>query len=206
MLRFLDRAGWALSASLVLDCALRASPLLARPEPADAPDPPADPNDWSAPAANDFERLARDRVEVSLLRATDLDAIAQVDRHVSGRDRRAYLGHALDEALRDSGVRISLAARVDGVLAGFVMARADLGDFGRTEPVAVIDTVGVSPEYSQRGVGRALLEQLFLNLDALRIERVETAVAANAFALLAFFVRAGLAPAERLAFVKRLAA
>jgi hypothetical protein len=37
--------------------------------------------------------------------------------------------------------RISLAARKDGIVAGFVMARADLGDFGRSEPVAVLDTI-----------------------------------------------------------------
>jgi predicted N-acetyltransferase YhbS len=204
MLRFLDRMGYALAGSLVLDCALRDSPLLARPEAVDAPAPPADPNDWSAPAAKDFAPLARDAVDVRLLTARDLDDVARIDRHITGRDRRAYVQHVLDEALRESGVRISLAARVDGVAAGYVMARADLGDFGRTEPVAVIDLLGVAPEYGRRGVGQALLQQLLLNLDALRIERVETLVEAGLLGLLGFFRRAGLAPAQRLAFVKRL--
>ncbi|MDH5352679.1 MAG: GNAT family N-acetyltransferase, partial [Betaproteobacteria bacterium] len=98
----------------------------------------------------------------------------------------------------------SLAARKDGIMAGYVMARADLGDFGRTEPVAVIDTLGVAPEYAHHGVGHALLQQLFLNLNALRIERVETVVAVQALPLLGFFLDAGFAPAQRLAFVKRL--
>jgi ribosomal protein S18 acetylase RimI-like enzyme len=69
----------------------------------------------------------------------------------------------------------------------------------------VLDTIGVSPEYAQRGVGRAMLEQLFLNLDGLRIERVETQVEARALELLGFFYGAGFAPAQRLAFVKPLA-
>ena len=90
-------------------------------------------------------------------------------------------------------------------MSGCVRARADRGYFGRTEPVAVIDTLGVAPEYAHRGVGQALLQQLFLNLDALRIERVETLVEARAAALLGFFLDAGFAPSQRLAFVKALA-
>ena len=206
MLRFLDRVGYALSGSQVIDCALHDSALLARPEPVDSPTrgKPGDANDWSAPAANDFEHLARDIADVRLLAAKDLEEVARIDRHVTGRDRRAFVQHALDEALRESGVRISLAARIDGVMGGYVMARTDLGDFGRAEPVAVIDSIGVAPEYAHRGIGHALLQQLFLNLNALRIERVETVVAAQALELLGFFQGGGFTPAQRLAFVKPL--
>ena len=180
---------------------------MARAEAVTSPsrDKVGDPNDWSAPRADDHAQLARDAVDVRLLTAKDLEDVVRVDRHVTGRERGAYVQHALDEALRESGVRISLAARLDGVVCGYIMARADLGDYGRTEPVAVLDTIGVSPEYAQRGVGRALLEQLFLNLDGLRIERVETQVEARALELLGFFYGAGFAPSQRLAFVKALA-
>jgi predicted N-acetyltransferase YhbS len=181
LLRFLGGMGYALAPSQVLECAVHGSALATSPEP------------------------ARDTVDVRTLSAKDLEDVVRVDRHITGRERGEYVKHALDEALRESGVRISLAARLDGVVCGYIMARADLGDYGRTEPVAVLDTIGVSPEYAQRGVGRALLEQLFLNLDALRIERVETQVEARALELLGFFHGAGFAPAQRLAFVKALA-
>ena len=179
LLRFLGGMGYELAPSQLLECAVHGSALATSPEP------------------------ARDTVDVRTLSAKDLEDVVRVDRHVTGRERGAYVQHALDEALRESGVRISLAARLDGVVCGYIMARADLGDYGRTEPVAVLDTIGVSPEYAQRGVGRALLEQLFLNLDALRIERVETQVEARALELLGFFYGAGFAPAQRLAFVRR---
>jgi predicted N-acetyltransferase YhbS len=206
MLSFLAATGYALSGALVLDSVLKDNLLLTRPESVESPsrDKPGDPNDWSAPHANDFEQLARDVADVGLLTAKDIEDVVRIDRHVTGRDRRAFVQHALDEALRETGVRISLAARIDGIMAGYVMARADLGDFGRTEPVAVIDTLGVAPEYAHRGVGHALMQQLFLNLDALRIERVETVVAVQALPLLGFFLDTGFAPAQRLAFVKRL--
>ena len=84
------------------------------------------------------------------------------------------------------------------------MARADLGDFGRPEPVAVIDTLGVDPDYARRGVGHALVSQLVANLGALRVERVETIVAQRDLALLGFLYGLGFEPAQRLSFARRL--
>ena len=49
-------------------------------------------------------------------------------RVTSGRDRLAYMKHKLGEAMHDSAIRVSLTARLDGTIAGFVMARVDLGD------------------------------------------------------------------------------
>ncbi|MBI5720556.1 MAG: GNAT family N-acetyltransferase [Burkholderiales bacterium] len=164
-----------------------------------------------AKGANDYERLARD-AGVRSMAAGDLDAIARIDRRITGRERRAYIATRLAEALDDSGVRVSLAAFCkgtgegpgEGTAAGYLMARADLGDFGRTEPVAVIDTLGVDPAFAHRGIGRALLSQLFANLGALRVERVETMLAYEDAALAGFFRHAGFVPSQRLAFVRAL--
>jgi len=174
MLRFLDAMGYSLAASHVLE----------RP---------------AGGAAS-----VADGVQMRALSAKDLDEVVRIDREVTGRDRRAYMQQALDEALRESGARISLAAHADGALAGFLMARADLGDFGRTEPVAVLDTIGVAPGLGRRGVGQAMLGQMLDKLATLRIERVETVVDAGAHDLLGFFERAGFEPAQRLAFVRLL--
>lgn len=207
MLRFMDGLGYALADDHIIACPVRPGHYGAgAEEPVDAPerDRPGDANDYSAPHANDFEALARDTADVRSLAAADLDDLVRIDRHFTGRERRAYMARALDEALFDSAIRISLSARQDGVLAGYLMARADLGDYGRTEPVAVIDTLGVDRDYAHRGLARALLSQLFVNLAALRIERVETVVAKANFDLLGFFYRAGFAPGQRLGFVKTL--
>jgi len=83
------------------------------------------------------------------------------------------------------------------------MARADHGDFGRTEPVAVLDTIGVDPSQTRQGVAGALLAQLFANLAALRIERVETVVT-PADGAPAAFLRAGFVASQRLAFVRAM--
>ena len=207
MLRYLAANGWSLARDQVLDCVIGEGELgTAREAPVTSPDEarPGDPNDYSAPATNNYEALARDLAEVRALTENDLEGMVRIDRRLTGRDRSTFLRHALSEALGETGIRVSLAAIVDGAVAGYAMARVDLGDFGRAEPAAILDTVGVDPMHEGRGIGRALLSQLFMNLSALRVERVETVVAYRDLALLSFFVRAGFGPADRLAFVKRL--
>jgi ribosomal protein S18 acetylase RimI-like enzyme len=135
----------------------------------------------------------------------DLEAVVRIDRRLTGHDRSSYIRHKYAQALNESALRISLVAHKDGTPAGYLMANADYGDFGRAEPVAVIDTIGVDPAFSHAGIGRALLSQLFMNLDALRVERVESVVAKEHFELLGFLYRAGFGPSQRLAFVKDLA-
>jgi ribosomal protein S18 acetylase RimI-like enzyme len=91
------------------------------------------------------------------------------------------------------------------VAAGFVMARVEYGEFGRTEPAAVVDTIGVDPDFRRTGVASALLSQLVVNLGGLGIERIETEVAREQFDLLGLFYRWGFAPSQRLAFTHALA-
>ena len=160
--------------------------------------------DYGAPGNNDFEKLARDHADVQSMAPQDLQEIVRIDRARSGRDRSAYMQGKLAEAMSNSAIRVSLTARLDGTIVGYLMARADLGDFGRNEPAAVIDTIGVDPEYEHRGVARAMLSQLFANLGALRVERVETSTAPRDQALLGFLFDAGFVPSQRLAFTRPL--
>ena len=208
MLHFLEAAGYTLGRNHVIECAIGEATLGSpreQPVVVEERERPADRNDYGAKAQNDFEALARDIAEVRALARTDLADIARIDRRLMGQDRSAYIAHKLEEALTESAIRISLLARKDGATAGFLMASADYGDYGRAEPVAVIDTIGIDPGFAGAGVGRALLSQLFINLGALGIERIETVVAKEHFDLLRFFYRAGFGPSQRLAFVKRLA-
>ena len=207
MLHWLDSMGFLLAPKFILDAAMDDVVHPAGEEAAvtvPAGHGPGSEVNFGAGEANDNERLAREQAEVRPMRPEDLREIVRIDHAITGRDRSGYIGARLGEAMGDSPIRVSLAARLDGAIVGLVMARADLGDFGRAEPVAVVDTIGIDPEYSHRGVGRALLNQLFANLGALQVERVETVVASTDLPLLGFFQRVGLRPSQRLAFVRRL--
>jgi len=142
--------------------------------------------------------LETDAVTVRTLAPGDLDAIVRIDRDWTGRPRRRYLEQKLLEAQRDTGVRISLAAELDGQLAGFLLARLYYGEFGHPEPIAELDTIGVAKASRGRRVGEALLRQLRTNLAGLGIQRIETQVDWEQFELLGFFRRSGFKPAPRL--------
>ena len=177
MLRWIDAMGFTLAPNHVVDCAVADGEYTPqRDDPSEGKNSAPEIN-YGGRSGNDFERLARDNADVRAMEPSDLADIVRIDQGITGRDRQDYMQHKLVEALHDSAIRVSLTARMDDTIVGFVMARVDLGDFGRTEPVAVIDTIGVHPGYTHRGMGHALLSQLFVNLGALRIERVETVVA-----------------------------
>ena len=72
------------------------------------------------------------------------------------------------------------------------------GEFGVTEPVAVLDTVGVHPDFQGQGVGHALLDQLAVNLRGLGVGSLRTEVGWESQGLLRFFHEAGFVPAPRL--------
>ncbi len=160
--------------------------------------------DYSDPSGDDALSLARDRIPVRSMAAADLPALIRIDRKLTGRDRTQYFERKLAEALEESGVRVSLVAELDGLPAGFVMARVDYGEFGQAEPEAVIDTIGVDPGHLHERVAEALMSQLLANLAGLRVERVRTQVAWNAYDLLGFLEYCGFRPSQRLSLSRKV--
>jgi len=150
------------------------------------------------PGADEPGTLPTDAVPVRSLDTADADAVAKLDALVSGRSRREYFRHAIERARRDGGLSLSLAAEQDDLLVGFLIASVDYGEFGVMEPVAVLDAIGVHPDFRHRHVARALLRQLALNLRTLRIEKVRTEVDWRQGDLLGFLGATGFQAAPRL--------
>ncbi len=153
---------------------------------------------YGKPVEPDFGPLARDRIPVRAMKADDLRALIAIDRQIVGRDRSAYFERKLADVLHESDVRVSLVAELDERPVGFIMARVDLGEFGRIEPTAVMDTIGVDPEYRKVGIGRALLSQLLVNLSTLRVERIRTEIDWRDLELLSFLERFDFCPSQQL--------
>ena len=139
-----------------------------------------------------------DPVVVRELRPDDLPWVERIDREHSGRARGEYYRLKLREVQADTGVRISLAALVDGVPAGFVMARVYYGEFGVVEPTALLDSIGVAGEFGTRGVAATLVRTLAAHMQALRVDRIETQVSLDQTSLLAFFRHAGFEPSAKV--------
>lgn len=143
-------------------------------------------------------------VLVRELALKDLEGVVRIDARRSGRSRHEYYLRKLQEAVNESGVRISLAAEIDGALVGFMLGRLYYGEFGVPEPTAIIDSIGVDPDYRGQHVGAALLSQLETNLRGFGIETVRTAVDWDRLELLGFLGSHGFQPAPVLTLQKKL--
>lgn len=141
---------------------------------------------------------ARDEVEVRNLRPGDQEALIAIDARIVGRRREEFFKLKLRQAFSDSGIAVSLVAEIDGAVVGFVLARVYYGEFGVTERVAVLDVLGVHPDFRGRRVGAALVDQLRTNLLGLGIRSLQTEVNWDSGDLVAFFRAAGFRPAPRL--------
>jgi len=193
MLRFLAANAFTLAHRYVL--ARRVDYLPSEP-PAEPPeDDPLEP-DYSAPAA-------RPIVHCRTLEHTDLERLVAIDRKLMGTARPGYFERKVEEVLEETGIRVSQVAELDGMVVGFIMARVDYGEFDRTELTAVIDTIGVDPDFAQHRAGRALLRQLLGNLATLRLERVQTQVGSEHFDVLGFLMHSGFVQSQTLAFSRR---
>ncbi|MEW6321865.1 MAG: GNAT family N-acetyltransferase [Acidobacteriota bacterium] len=143
------------------------------------------------------ESVAGD-VIVRHLRPDDLEAVVALDARHVGRRRDEFFRLKLRQAMTDTGITVSLAAEQRGRFVGFLLARVFYGEFGVTEQVAMLDVIGVHPDFGGQGVATALLDQLCTNLRGLGIGTLRTEVGWHNQALLAFFHREGFALAQRV--------
>jgi ribosomal protein S18 acetylase RimI-like enzyme len=155
--------------------------------------------DYSDSSSDDFDALSRDKVMIRTLTQEDLDPVVRTDQKITGRNHCKFFQRKFQEALFESGVRLSLVAEIDGMVVGYVMARVDFGEFGRTASEAVIDILGVAKAFRSQQVGHALLSQLLANLSSLQVETVRSEVDWNDFGMLGFLESCGFAPSQRLA-------
>lgn len=138
------------------------------------------------------------------LQQGDLESLIRIDHKITARDRRGFYERKVKEVLDESGIRVSLVAEQDGSVIGFIMARVDFGEFDRTEPRAVLDNLGVDPDFAHHQTGRALLAQLLRNLMALRIEMIDTEIDARHIDVLSFLVKNNFRPSQELTFAYTL--
>ena len=146
----------------------------------------------------DTNEVPRDQAAIRTASAADLDAIVAIDAAAAGRRRERFLATKLTQALADTGIAMSLVAELDGHVVGFLLARVYYGEFGVLEPSAVMDVLGVHPDYRGRHVAAALVDQLRTNLLGLGISTLQTQVRWDNPDLIAFFQHEGFGVAQRI--------
>jgi ribosomal protein S18 acetylase RimI-like enzyme len=149
---------------------------------------------------------AKDTVRIRALTPDDMERVVAIDRVLSGRVRRGFYESRLRAALKEPDSFIYLGADTDGELAGFVMARILMGEFGADEPTAVLDAIGVEQGRHGSGLGRALMDRLHELLKRKKVAEVRSQLDWNNHALMRFLDKAGYHLAPRLVLFRDAAA
>ncbi len=100
-------------------------------------------------------------LKIRTLNENDLDAIVEIDRKILGKSRRDYWRRKIGYA--DIYPRPALVAEIDQKVVGFILGYVSGWEFGVPDTVGWIDTLGIDPEFQNRGIGRTLFKSLIEN-------------------------------------------
>jgi len=129
-------------------------------------------------------------VRIRRMRASDLKALAAIERGITGSRRTSALQGHLRRQLRAGG-GICLVADVAGKPAGFLVGDVAPWEFGEEREVAWVKVVGVDPRHQGLGLGQLLGQAFLKQVRARGIRRVKTLVEWNAGDLVAYFQSLG---------------
>jgi len=147
----------------------------------------------------------KDERIIRLLKHGDLDAVVAIDELAFKRDRRNYFERKVADSVDPTrSLNTSIVCEVDGKVIGFIMGQVYTGEFGVPETTATIDTLGVHPDWQNRGVASELLDQFLGNMKQAGVEKVHTLVNWDEFALEKFLSRHKFAPSKRINLEYRL--
>ncbi len=140
------------------------------------------------------------------LRADDLERMIAIDQAHTGRQRRRFFEKRLEAANAHPQNVAHVGISRNGTLVGFAFARILHGEFGRDEPAAALDLVGVDPACQDRGYGRALMDGLVNAVRAAGARRLYSQADWTDDGLLKFFDSSGFELAPRLVLERSVSA
>ncbi len=146
------------------------------------------------------------KLDLRPLREEDRPSIIDIDARVTGGSpRNAYYERKVAAVLDERGsIGISLVAVYDGEVVGFVMGNILTGEFGIPDSTAVLDTIGIDPDFGGQGIGTQLFEEYVGHVKAAGVTSLQTVVDWNNSGLLKFFNKTGFVPSTTLYLEKRV--
>lgn len=135
----------------------------------------------------------------------DKEAVLEIDRAVSGKERASYIEAKFFRATEDKGQLLnSLVVEYEGRVVGFIIGKIYLGEFGIPDDTAAVDTIGVHPEFQRNGIAHLLLDEYKGHARAAGVNRLHTLVDWNDWKLIHFFDSVGFSPAKTMSLEVRI--
>jgi len=127
-----------------------------------------------------------ENIKIRPLSKEDLEAIVEIDAKVLGENRKDYWDKKL-RLTNDKSSQVSLVAEVEGKILGFILGDVSGWEFGVSDTIGWINTIGVDPAYQKKGLATALANELIKRLKVIGVRTIYTLVSWNDWDLLQFF-------------------
>lgn len=121
----------------------------------------------------------------------DINQVSIIESSLTGSSRRAFLEKRLAAASALPGGFITCAALDGERIAGYGFARILEGEFGAKSAIAVLDDIGVAPEYRSRGIGKLILSGIERRMKNKDIGTLQTQIEWSNISMIRFFASTG---------------
>lgn len=130
-------------------------------------------------------------ISIRSLYPEDIDLVSGIDSSLAGKQRREFMEKRLAVASAVPDSFITCAALHGERLTGYGFARIMEGEFGEKSVMAVLDTIGVDPDYQTKGIGKLILSGIERRMKNKNIRTLQTEVSWTNNPLVSFFASNG---------------
>jgi ribosomal protein S18 acetylase RimI-like enzyme len=145
-----------------------------------------------------------DKLSVRQLVKDDLDSIIEIDTKVLGEVRRDYWVTKIIKQAETRPPDGSLVSEIDGKVVGFILGEVSGWEFKVPNNIGWIDTIGIDPDYQNRGIAKVLANALVDNLKSYGVDTIYTLVNWNDWDLLQFFHAMGFSRGDMINLVLKV--
>jgi len=145
-----------------------------------------------------------DKLAIRIMKEHDLDAIVDIDTKVLGEPRRDYWITKIIKQAESRPHDASLVSEIDGKVTGFILGEVSGWEFKVPNNIGWIDTIGIDPDYQNRGIAKELANALVVNLKGHGVDTIYTLVNWNDWDLLQFFHAMGFTRGDMINLVLKV--
>lgn len=145
-----------------------------------------------------------DKLTIRQLTKNDLDSIVEIDTKVLGETRRDYWVTKIVKQAETRPPDASLVSEIDGKVVGFILGEVSGWEFKVPNNIGWIDTIGIDPDYQNRGIAKVLANALVSNLKNYGVDTIYTLVNWNDWDLLQFFHAMGFSRGDMINLVLKV--
>jgi ribosomal protein S18 acetylase RimI-like enzyme len=145
-----------------------------------------------------------DKLTIRQLTQNDLDFIVDIDTKVLGETRRDYW---VTKVIKQADTRppdASLAAEIDEKVIGFILGEVSGWEFKVPNNIGWVDTIGIDPDYQNRGIAKVLANAVINNLRGHGVDTIYTLVNWNDWDLLQFFHAMGFTRGDMINLILKI--